>query len=169
MHGGRIEAESAGVGKGARFRLWLPESPVLGELDRPGEPVDSSALKGLKILLVDDSLESLEAFRTLLELEGAHVQAEASAKQALAAATSDEFDLILSDIGMPEMDGYELIEALRRMPRMVVVPAIALTGFGRAQDAKRALRAGFNAHLAKPVSLPVLLSAIDRIKASKLE
>ncbi len=123
---------------------------------------------GLKVLLVDDSLEALEAFRTLLELEGAHVQAEATAKQALAAATSNDFDLILSDIGMPEMDGYELIEALRKLPRMVAVPAIALTGFGRAQDAAKALRAGFNAHLAKPVSLPVLLNAIDRIKGPKL-
>jgi two-component system CheB/CheR fusion protein len=169
MHGGRIEAESAGLGKGARFRLWLPESPVLRGPDHPDEPIDSSALMELKILLIDDSLESLEAFRTLLELEGAHVHAEASATRALAAATNDDFDLILSDIGMPEMDGYEFIEALRRLPKMVAVPAIALTGFGRAQDAKRALRAGFNAHLAKPVSLPVLLNAIDRIKGSKLE
>jgi CheY-like chemotaxis protein len=71
-------------------------------LDYPGEPVDSSALMGLEILLVDDALEALEACRTLLELEGAHVQAEARAKQALAAATSDDFDLILSDNGMPE-------------------------------------------------------------------
>jgi two-component system CheB/CheR fusion protein len=169
MHGGRIEAESAGLGKGARFRLWLPESPVLRGPDHPDEPIDSSALMELKILLIDDSLESLEAFRTLLELEGAHVHAEASATRALAAATNDDFDLILSDIGMPEMDGYEFIEALRRLPKMVAVPAIALTGFGRAQDAERALRAGFNAHLAKPVSLPVLLNAIDRIKGSKLE
>lgn len=117
--------------------------------------------------MVDDSLEALEAFHALLELEGAIVQAESSAEQALAAATNDDFDLILSDIGMPTMDGYELIEALRRLPRMAAVPAIALTGFERAQDAARALRAGFNAHVAKPVSLPVLLSVIDRIKGPK--
>ena len=169
MHGGRIEAESAGLGTGARFRLWLPESPILRGLDHQGTPVDSSVLMGLRILLVDDSLEALEAFRTLLELEGAHVQAEASAKQALAAATNNDFDLILSDIGMPEMDGYEFIKALRRLPEMAAVPAIALTGFGRPQDATRAFRAGFNAHLPKPVSLPVLLSAIDRIKRADLE
>jgi two-component system, chemotaxis family, CheB/CheR fusion protein len=169
MHGGRVEAESAGLGKGARFRLWLPESPVSRGLHNPIEPLDPNALMGLRVLLVEDSLEALEAFRSLLELEGAHVHAEASAKQALAAATNNDFDLILSDIGMPEMDGYELIEALRRLPRMAEVPAIALTGFGRAQDAKRALRAGFNAHLAKPVSLPVLLSAIDRQKGRKLD
>jgi two-component system, chemotaxis family, CheB/CheR fusion protein len=156
------------LGKGARFRLWLPESPTSRGLNRPSEPVDPNALMGLRVLLVEDSLEALEAFRTLLELEGAHVHAEASAKQALAAAINNDFDLILSDIGMPEMDGYELIEALRRLPRMAEVPAIALTGFGRAQDAKRALRAGFNAHLAKPVSLPVLLSAIDRTKGPKI-
>jgi len=164
MHGGRVEAESAGLGKGARFRLWLPESSGSQGRNDPSDPLNSSALKGLRVLLVEDSLEALEAFRALLELEGAHVQAEGSGKRALVAATNADFDLILSDIGMPEMDGYELIEALRRLPRMGVVPAIALTGFGRAQDAKRALRAGFNAHLAKPVSLPVLLGAIDRIK-----
>ena len=168
MHGGRIEAESGGLGKGARFRLWLPENPVSRGPHRPVEPLDSSAFMGLRVLLVDDSLEALEAFRTLLELEGAHVQAEATAKQALAAAINKDFDLILSDIGMPDMDGYELIEALRKLPGMAAVPAIALTGFGRAQDAKRALRAGFNAHLAKPVSLPVLLGAIDRIKRADL-
>jgi two-component system CheB/CheR fusion protein len=119
--------------------------------------------------LVDDSLEALEAFHALLELEGAIVQAESSAEQALAAATNNDFDLILSDIGMPTMDGYQFIAALRKLPRTATVPAIALTGFGRAQDAARALHAGFNAHLGKPVALPDLLSAIARINWPKSE
>jgi CheY-like chemotaxis protein len=89
------------------------------------------------ILLVDDSLEGLEEFRTLLELEGAQVSAEASAESALAAAADNEFDLILSDIGMPTMSGYELIAELRKLPSTSRVPAIALTGFSRDQDARR--------------------------------
>ena len=167
MHGGRVEADSAGLGKGARFRLWLPECPVLPEIHHPKPLLDSSALKGLRVLLVDDSLEAVEAFHALLELEGAVVQAESSAEQALAVANDHDFDLILSDIGMPQMDGYEFIAALRRLPRTAAVPAIAVTGFGRAQDAARALRAGFNAHLGKPVSLPDLVSTITRIKGPK--
>ena len=70
------------------------------------------------------------------------------------------FDLILSDIAMPDMSGYELIEALRKRPNMAKVPAIALTGFGRDQDAARALRAGFDAHLGKPVTFSALLHVI---------
>ncbi|SOE91942.1 two-component system, chemotaxis family, CheB/CheR fusion protein [Burkholderia sp. D7] len=167
MHGGRIEAESAGLGKGARFRLWLPRSAVWSSLDKPSELLNSNILVGMRILLVDDSLEALDAFRTLLELEGASVQAETSAQQALAAAATANFDLILSDIAMPAMDGYELIAALRRLPQTASVPAIAMTGFGREQDAASALAAGFNAHLGKPVSLPVLLNTIVRMGVRK--
>ena len=169
MHGGRIEAESAGLGKGARFRLWLPEVAVSPERTDPGKLLDASDLRGLRVLLVDDSLETLEAFHALLELEGAQVHAESSAQQALAAAKQEDFDLILSDIGMPTMDGYEFIAALRKLPRTAAVPAIALTGFGRAPDASKALDAGFDAHLGKPVSLPDLLGAIARIRGPKSE
>ncbi|MFP3589256.1 response regulator, partial [Paraburkholderia sp. SIMBA_055] len=87
----------------------------------------------------------------LLEIEGAQVTVESSAQKALALAVDRQFDLILSDIAMPGMSGYDLIEALRKQSNMAKVPAIALTGFGREQDAARALRAGFDAHLGKPV------------------
>ncbi|AME28201.1 CheR family methyltransferase [Burkholderia sp. PAMC 26561] len=167
MHGGRIEAHSAGAGKGARFRLWLPESPTARRLEPPSGSRDSSTLKELRVLLVDDSLEALDAFQMLLELEGAHVQAATSAEQALATAGNIDFDLILSDIGMPEMNGYEFIAALRKLPRMAKTPAIAVTGFGRKQDIAKALRVGFDAHLGKPVSLPLLLGAIERIRRAK--
>jgi two-component system CheB/CheR fusion protein len=127
---------------------------------RAGKTADPSILKGLRVLLVDDSLEGLEGFRTLLELEGAQVRAESSPEAALKVASESEFDLILSDIGMPTMSGYELIAKLRELPAYRAVPAIALTGFGREQDAAEALRAGFDAHLGKPVSLNALLVAI---------
>jgi two-component system CheB/CheR fusion protein len=159
-HGGRIEGESAGLGQGACFRLWLPKNPPSASRSLAPEAASPSILKGLRILLVDDSLEGLEGFRTLLELEGAQVRAESSAESALAAAADNEFDLILSDIGMPTMSGYELIAELRKLPSTSRVPAIALTGFSRDQDAAEALRAGFDAHLGKPVSLGALLAAI---------
>ncbi|GJH26377.1 response regulator [Caballeronia novacaledonica] len=109
---------------------------------------------------MDDSIEGLEAFGALLELEGAEVTAESSARKAVALAMDGQFDLILSDIAMPDMSGYELIEALREQPNTGNVPAIALTGFGRDQDAARALRAGFDAHIGKPVTLSALLAVL---------
>jgi chemotaxis methyl-accepting protein methylase/CheY-like chemotaxis protein len=160
MHGGRIEGESAGVGLGACFRLWLPKSSPFAVRSKTMGVADASVLKGLRILLVDDSLESLEAFGALLELEGAEVTAESSAQKALARAANALFDLILSDIAMPDMSGYELIEALRKQPNTAKVPVIALTGFGRDQDAARALRAGFDAHIGEPVTLSGLLGVL---------
>jgi two-component system CheB/CheR fusion protein len=162
MHGGRIEAESAGLGMGARFRLLLPERYYPFYERRAGEPVDPRILNGLRILLVDDALDGLEAFRTLLELEGAHVHAVESAELALVAASTTDFDLVLSDIGMPTMNGYELIAELRKAPRTAQLPAVALTGFGREKDSARAMDAGFNAHIGKPVTLNALLDAIGR-------
>ncbi|QIE23219.1 Protein-glutamate methylesterase/protein-glutamine glutaminase [Caballeronia sp. SBC1] len=162
LHGGRIEAESAGPGQGATFRLWLPENAPSAPVETPRECVDRSILKGLRVLLVDDSIDALEAFRTLLEMEGAQVRAEPSAEQALEAATQQEFDVVLSDIGMPAMTGYEMIRQMRKTPRTARLPALALTGFGREQDVTRALDAGFNGHLSKPVSLKGLVAAIDR-------
>ncbi|MFL9962314.1 chemotaxis protein CheB [Paraburkholderia sediminicola] len=162
MHGGHVQAESAGLGKGARFRVWLPA----GSAEVPGEsrelPGDASLLKGMRILLVDDAVESLQAFQTLLEMEGAQVWPQTTGAAALAVAPQQTFDLILSDIGMPGMDGYELIAALRRLPGTASVPALALTGFGRAQDATRAIRAGYDGHLGKPVSLQALVDKIAR-------
>lgn len=166
MHGGRIEVESEGLGKGSSFRLWLPESLLWAGPEALYAPPDSSILKRKRILLVDDSVEALEGFGTLLEMEGAQVNAESSAEAALLTATKNDFDLVLSDIGMPAISGYEFIERLRKSDRNATVPAIALTGFGREQDAVQALNAGFNAHLGKPVSLPLLLDAIDRILRS---
>jgi len=98
----------------------------------------------------------------LLEMEGAHVRAEPSAEQALVATTQQEFDVVLSDIGMPTMNGYEMIRQMRSTPRTARIPALALTGFGREQDVKKALDAGFDGHLSKPVSLHALVAAIDR-------
>ena len=166
MHGGRIEAHSEGLGTGARFSLRLPEVPHSAHPASRHLQADTSVLRGLRVLLVDDSVEGLEGFRALLELEGAQVRAECNGPDALAAARENEFDLILSDIGMPGMSGYELIAALRKLPGMAAVPAFALTGFGRQSDAEEALRAGFDALLGKPVSLHALLGAIAHVGLS---
>jgi two-component system CheB/CheR fusion protein len=162
MHGGRVSAESAGMGKGARFCVWLPAATTPPNAEPRETAGDASLLNGMRVLLVDDSVESLQAFQSLLELEGAQVWPQTSGADALALAAKQPFDLILSDIGMPDMDGYELIAALRKLPSTATVPALALTGFGRPQDATRAIRAGYDGHLGKPVSLQALLDKIAR-------
>lgn len=160
MQGGRVSAASEGIGRGACFRVWLPRCPTGAHIAPALPPVDAAVLRGKRILLVDDTLETLEAFRALLEMEGAQVRMECNGPDALRAVAEEHFDLVLSDIGMPGMDGYELIRALRSRPDTAAIPAVAMTGFGRSQDVDRALSAGFNLHLGKPVSFDALLGAI---------
>jgi two-component system, chemotaxis family, CheB/CheR fusion protein len=164
MHGGQIHAHSDGVGRGATFSVRLPEIATLLPAEHAHIEVDGNVLKDLRVLLVDDSADALDAFRTLLEMEGAKVRAELSGKAALAAAAEARFDLILSDIGMPGMSGYELIAELRKLSHTAATPAIALTGFGREKDVAEALQAGFDAHVGKPVSLASLLAAIGQAR-----
>jgi two-component system CheB/CheR fusion protein len=167
MHGGQIQAESEGTGRGATFSVRLPDIATSVPAARVRAAIDSSVLKGARVLLVDDSAEALDAFRALLEMEGAEVRAELSGKAALAAAAQTGFDLILSDVGMPGMSGYELIGELRKLSRTATTPAIALTGFGRGKDVADALLAGFDAHVAKPVSLAALIVAIEQSRAAR--
>jgi two-component system CheB/CheR fusion protein len=141
--------------------VWLPLSDQ-ASANPPGAS-EASALDKLRVLLVDDAEDVLEPFAELLRFEGADVMALSRGADALAAAESGEFDLLFSDIAMPGMDGYALIAALRARDKTASLPAIALTGFGRAQDVKRALAAGFDAHLTKPVEMDELLDVVARL------
>lgn len=153
LHGGRVEAESPGPGRGATFKVWLPLHERTDFAPLPEPPLNQERLTGVRLLLVDDTLDTLESFATLLELEGAEVTSANSGAEALAISEQRSFDLIVSDIGMPVMDGNQLIAQLRRRPATQLVPAIALTGYGRPQDVQAALVAGFTAHLTKPIDL----------------
>jgi two-component system CheB/CheR fusion protein len=152
LHGGEVSARSPGLGHGATFTVRLPIHVPSGftPLDAGA---DEDALAGLRVLFVDDSTDTLESFAELMSLDGAVVQTAPSATQALDCAAAETFDLLLSDIGMPGMDGYDLIAELRRRETTRALPAIALTGYGRALDDRRALDAGFNAHLSKPIDI----------------
>jgi two-component system CheB/CheR fusion protein len=165
LHGGRVEAHSQGVGRGAEFVVWLP---VVG-VDSPRPIADgdhAEALGGLRILLVDDEPELLEAFAEVLRTEGVIVTVADSADGALALARSESFDAIISDIAMPERDGYWLAQELRRGDGTERIPLVAVSGLARAADREAALGAGFDAHLGKPMDLPTLrrelLRAIER-------
>jgi two-component system CheB/CheR fusion protein len=115
------------------------------------------------VLLVDDTEDALETFRYLLEHAGYRVSCAASAPEAIALTERQDFDLLISDVGMPKMDGYELMRELRKRQRTAALPAIALTGHGRPADVKRAFAAGFQAHVDKPVDVEHMKKVIATV------
>ena len=163
LHGGSVDTHSAGAGRGATFRVRLPmrERSDFTPLAQ-AEPA-AGQLAGVRVLLVDDTEDTLETFGALLEAEGALVTPASSGLKALEAADTDHFDLVISDIAMPLMDGYQLIAELRARPQTADLPAIALTGFGRPQDVRQALSAGFSAHLDKPVDFQEMRRLFERL------
>ena len=161
-HHGRVAVASEGAGLGTKFSVWLPRAHVPQQTRVDAR--HASPLSGLRLLLVDDTVDALESFAALLQLEGAEVTAASSAQQALDAAEHTAFDAVVSDVAMPVMDGYQLIARLRSQPAYSTLPAIALTGFGRPQDERRAIEAGFDAHLTKPASIETLVDLVHRLR-----
>jgi two-component system CheB/CheR fusion protein len=163
LHNGEVRAESKGVGLGAKFTVCMPiredEVPESGR-QKTG---NTGVLKKKFILVVDDSKETTEMLCRLLEMEGAFVWTARSGQEALALADGKSFDLIISDISMPEMDGYELLQQLRKLPSMTDVPALALTGFGRSSDKDRAKDEGFKRHFTKPLDIDKLLQTVREL------
>jgi PAS domain S-box-containing protein len=164
LHGGRVSAESAGAGRGASFvvRLPAPESHAAlsaGQAGRDTRPL----LAGLRLLVVEDDADTLRMLETLLQGYRAHVRAVPSGAAALQALDRERFDLLLADVGMPEMDGYALIRAVRSRPGADArLPAVALTAYGRTADRLLALSAGFQNHVAKPAEPEELALVILR-------
>jgi two-component system CheB/CheR fusion protein len=158
LHGGQVEAYSAGPGQGARFTVRLPLHRALPvDTTRASLPRTAGELSGARILIVDDTQDSVDMLRLLLTGEGATVETALSGAEGLTVASNSDFDLVISDISMPEMDGYEFLQALRANPRHRATPALALTGFGRDEDVERAREAGFTTHLTKPLDFDNLV------------
>jgi two-component system CheB/CheR fusion protein len=166
-HGGYTAVRSQGLGHGAEFEVCLPicaEKLAAKELPPPDDTTDR--LRGKKILLVDDDIFSVQAFAELLKEHGADVTCAASAQAALDQIDQHRFDLIVSDIGMPVMDGYALLSALRQLPNAERTPVVALTGFSRIADIDKTLSAGFVAHLQKPVSFDEFSKILQMVMSS---
>jgi len=163
LHGGRVEAASDGIGKGARFTLWLPlldskAAPLPGNV-----AADDEGMAGLRILLVDDMEDMLHVFQSLLEMSGATVFAATGALQGLDILAREDIDLLISDISMPEIDGYELLRRAHALPKYAQLPAVAITGMRRDADIAEARAAGFSAHLGKPVSVERLNAVVREL------
>lgn len=163
LHGGLIGAENVSSGTGAIFtvRLPLPSTELSRENVPPPTPVQTVTevdLANVKILVVEDELDALDLLTIDLTAHGAKVRGASSATEALDLLSSDKFDLLISDIGMADTDGYNLIKQVREKGEHI--PAIALTAYARTQDRKRALAAGYNTHVAKPVEIRELVTVV---------
>ena len=156
LHQGSIEAKSGGRGTGSEFVLRLPITGMLSFASEPGH-VNTEGMSQ-RVLVVDDNVQAADSLVKLMNKIGARAEAVYSGKDALAHPGLCDFDVILLDIGMPHMDGYEVIRALRARG-IPPPPVIALTGYGLREDKQKALDAGFSAHLTKPVGIKELSEA----------
>jgi CheY-like chemotaxis protein len=123
--------------------------------------------KALAVLVVEDNPDARDTLRLLLELEGHRVQAVDSGEGGVAAARSSAFDVALVDIGLPDLDGYDVARQIRTIPRGGQVYLVALTGYGQPDDRKRALESGFDAHLVKPVDPDDLLKLLSGLRGGE--
>jgi signal transduction histidine kinase/CheY-like chemotaxis protein len=163
LHGGTVRADSPGEGRGATFTVWLPEKGSIDDDVADGHRVGQlpSRLAGAKVLIVDDDPDARDVLRTILEDAGASVRASASASETRRMLLEARPDMLIADIGMPEEDGYSLIQSIRRLDTDVShVPAIALTAHTQPEDIERALRSGFQMHMAKPIDSARLIASV---------
>jgi CheY-like chemotaxis protein len=170
LHGGAVRAESAGEGKGSTFTVTLPVPAVLPEAQTEALPGAESAvptvkLDGVSVLLVEDAPDARELIALMLRERGALVSTASNATEAMERLKASLPDVLVSDIGLPGEDGHALLRRVRAWAeaRDQWVPAIALTAYASAEDARKAYRAGFQVHLSKPIEPAQLIDAVARL------
>jgi CheY-like chemotaxis protein len=179
LHGGTVSVESEGEGQGSTFTVKLPllrghiEEAPAARREQPIAEMTKALdcqpeITNLRILCVDDEEDSRELLNHVLNSCGAKVSVANSAEEAFRLIKHQRFDVIISDIGMPEEDGFSLIKRVRELPEGQGgnVPAIALTAYARAEDRARALRSGFQMHIAKPIEPNKLIAVVANLALS---
>jgi CheY-like chemotaxis protein len=165
LHGGRVACHSEGLGKGSTFIVQLPRLPEDGGARASGMETapEQGRARPLDILVVDDNADAAFMLKILLEQWGHQVRVEHDASRALDSAARQAPDVALLDIGLPGMNGNELAQRLRARPDTAAVTLVAITGYGQERDRQRALAAGFDHHLVKPVNTEALGAVLDRV------
>ncbi len=165
MHGGWIRAESAGAGCGSSFTVIIPlYSGHLNQRPDSDKRQDKMMrLTGTKVLVLEDSDDSRELFGMVLRSRGCEVELAESVPEALELAFSQQPDIVISDIGLPDIDGYEFVRRLRQMSGLERVPVIALSGYATEKDKRRSSEAGFDLHLAKPIEPDQIINSIHDV------
>jgi two-component system, chemotaxis family, CheB/CheR fusion protein len=167
MHGGTVEAASAGVGRGAEFVVRLP---ALVEKTKPAVPVTGDPeARPTRILVVDDSRDAAESLAMLLQVAGHQTHCAYDGLEAVEAATSLQPDVILLDIGLPKLNGYEAARRIREQMGAQCPVLVALTGWGDEEDRRRSEEAGFDFHLVKPVGFDALTKLVTELKAPPIQ
>jgi signal transduction histidine kinase len=162
MHGGRVSATSAGAGQGSRFTVRLPRSLVTAaQRSAPQVAQSASTASVRRVLLVEDNADAAEAMVMLLKEFGHDVHVVHDGREALSAAEAFDPEVVLLDIGLPGIDGYELARRIRRMPRLAAATIIAVSGYGQEKDRQRSAAAGFDAHLVKPVDPRAFVAVLN--------
>ncbi len=162
MHGGTVSAQSPGPGMGSEFSVRLPVVAAPAQVDaqaRRTVPASDGARR--RILVVDDNRDAVESLAELLRMNGSEVDVAFDGEEAIKAASEFQPEVVLLDIGMPIVDGYTAAKAIRRQSNGRGVWLVAMTGWGQAEDKRRAMEAGFDAHLVKPVSIDALLNLLS--------
>ncbi|MDB5953761.1 ATP-binding protein [Ramlibacter sp.] len=164
MHGGEVAAQSAGPGRGSTFTVTLPCLPATVTAPASERANADAVLAPARVLVVDDNRDAAETLTTFLEMLGLQAHSVYDGSDALPAARAFAPDVVLLDIGLPGMDGYEVARALRADQQVAGVRLVALTGWGGDEDRRRAMAAGFDHHLTKPVDLAVLEDLLRRVQ-----
>ena len=162
LHGGSVAAAST-LGRGAAFTIDLPATAQKDDSAGYSPHEEAGILSDMRILIVDDSADTVEMLRRLFEMDGAVVATASSAPEALEIAGQKDFDAVLSDISMPGMDGFEFVRRLRQLSRQKNVPVLAITGFGRPADVERAAAEGFFSHVTKPIDVNNLVQMLREL------
>ncbi|MGK7951134.1 MAG: PAS domain S-box protein [Xenococcaceae cyanobacterium] len=167
IHGGSVSVTSPGEGQGATFSVKLPlmntPNTDRGNNNSSLEAVKPDRFNNLRVLVIEDEIDSRDILTLVLEQEGATVTPVKSASEALAAIKNSTFDLIVSDIGMPQIDGYTLMKQIRALPQGKNIPAIALTAYAGEVDRQHSLEAGYQSHISKPINIPKLIDIIVQL------
>jgi CheY-like chemotaxis protein len=168
MHGGRVSARSEGPGKGSEFAICLPtvQRKPIATATTSATVAQAHSNNHRRILVVEDNADALESLGLLLEIEGHEVRKAQDGVSALTIAEEFHPEAVLLDIGLPHMDGFEVIQHLRAQTHTHQVVVVALTGYGQAEDRRRTAEAGFDHHLIKPVDPKEVMAIVASLKSA---